>query len=234
VRAFERLLSATARRVLAWSGRHAEPSRRPWVDALGGELELVEGGPARLLWALGGLSIVCSTRRTTLTRIWRSLPGPLRIGVFGIALAVVGVVAIVWSNVIVPSHESDDEYTTWYLVGYLVLFAYFGASGFLAARTGSSIRDAALTGAITAVISIGIALVTFIVIDNLFLDVVMQQPDKANGFAHSGMTSQRDYVNQGNFALPVVLLTVASIGAGCGLFGGLLAHLLGRRRAAAV
>src|SRR5215467_10011711 len=140
VRAFERLLSATARRVLAWSGRHAEPSRRPWVDALGGELELVQGGPARLLWALGGLSIVCSTRRTTLTRIWRSLPGPLRIGVFGIALAVVGVVAIVWSNVIVPSHESDDEYTTWYLVGYLVLFAYFGASGFLAAWTGSSIR----------------------------------------------------------------------------------------------
>ena len=167
-----------------------------------------------------------------MTRIWRSLPGTLRISAFGIALAAVGVVAIVWSNVIVPSHESDDEYTTWYLVGYLVLFAYFGASGFLAARAGSSIRDAALTGAVTAVVSIVIALVTFIVIDNLFLDVVMQQPDKAVGFAHSGLTSQRDYVNQGLLAGTVMVTVVlGTFGAAMGALGGLVRkRISGSRR----
>jgi hypothetical protein len=211
--------------VLAWSARHAEPARGPWIDALRGEIDLVQGGPDRLRWALGGLSIVCSTRRSTLTRIWRSLPAPLRFSVFGLALGGASVVAIVWSNVIVPSHESDDEYTAWYLVGYVALFAYFGLSGFLAARGGSSTASAVLTGAVTAAVSVAIILVTFIVIDNLFLAMVMQQPDKAYGFAHSGLASRRDYVNQGNLlGILTALPAVTAIGAGCGLAGGLLAR----------
>jgi hypothetical protein len=229
MRAFDRLLDAAARRVLAWSSRHADPSRSAWIDALRGELELVQGGPARLRWALGAISIVRSTRRSTLlTRIWRSLPAPLKFSVFGLALGVVSVVAIVWSNVIVPDHESDSEYGAWYLVGYLVLFAYWGLSGFLAARGGSSTGGAVLTGAVTAALSVAIILVTFAVVDNLFLSVVMQQPDKASGFAASGLASQRDYVNQGMvMAFVTALPTVAAIGAFCGLVGG----LLGRRRA---
>jgi hypothetical protein len=168
------------------------------------------------------------------SRIWHSLPAALRISVFGLALGVIGVVAIVWSNVIVPSHESDSGYAVWYLVGYLGLFAYFGASGFLAARGGASTAGAVLTGAVTAVVSIGIALVTFVVIDNVFLDVVMQQPDKAYGFAHSGLTSARDYVNRGNLPGFVTIMPMAAaVGAACGLVGGLLGHRLGPRRAAA-
>ncbi|HEY4025093.1 MAG TPA: hypothetical protein VGO86_01580 [Candidatus Dormibacteraeota bacterium] len=232
-KAFDRAFDAAAHRVLAWSGRHAEPSNAPWIDALRGELEQVEGGPARLVWALGGLSIVCSTRSNTLTRIWRSLPAPLRISAYGLALGAVMVVAIIWSIVIAPSHESDSEYAAGYLVGYLVLFAYFGLSGFLVARGGSSMGRAVLTGAATAVVGIGMALVTFIIIDNLFLDVVMQQPDKAYGFAHSGLASARDYVNQGNvLGFVTAMPMAAAIGAGCGLVGGLLAHRLGFRHAA--
>ena len=170
-----------------------------------------------------------------MSRIWRSLPGLLGTSVYGLALGAVLVVLIVWSNVIVPSHQSDDEYTAWYLVGYLGLFAYFGLSGFLAARGGSPIGRAVVTGAVTGVVSIGMALVVFVVIDNVFLDVVMQQPDKAYGFVHSGLTSARDYVNQGNLlGFATVMPMVAAIGAGCGLAGGLLRRRLGPSRAAAV
>lgn len=223
MRTLDRLLDGAADRVLDWSARHAAPDHpAEWVAALRGELALVQGGADRLLWALGGISIVCSTRRTTLTRTWRSLPAPLRVSAFGLALAVAMVIAIVWSNVIVPDHESDDEYTGWYLVFYLALFAYFGLSGYLAARGGSSIRVAMLTGAVTALLSVGIALVTFTVIDNLFLSIVMTQPDKAAGFARSGMISQRDYVNQGVSAIFAVLPVVSGIGALLGLVGGSL------------
>lgn len=233
MRQFDRRLDGAARRVLAWAGRHIEPSRAPWIDALSVELEHVEGGAGhRLLWALGALSIVCSTRRTAVTSIWRSLPGPLRISAFGLALGVAGVVAIVWSNVVAPSHESDGEYGAWYLVGYLGLFAYFGLSGFLAARGGSSIGGATLTGSVTAVVSVGMAMLTFVVVDNLFLDVVMQQPDKAYGFAHSGVHSPRDYVNHGLLlGIVTALPVVAAIGAGLGTVGGLLATRLSRHRA---
>jgi hypothetical protein len=231
VRAFDRLLDAAARRILAWSARHAEPSGSPWIDALRGELELVQGGPARLRWALGGISIALSTRRNTLTSVWRSLPAPLRISFFGLALGAVSVVAIVWSNVIVPSHESDDEYTGWYLVAYLVLFGYFGLSGFLAERGGSTMAVAVLTGAVTALLSVGIIMVTFLVVDNLFLSVVMQQPDKAYGFAHSGLANPRDYVNQGMvMGIVTALPGATSIGAACGLVGGLLAQRFDARR----
>lgn len=234
MRRLERLIDGASDRVLAWAARHAEPARVPWIEAVHGELELVDGAPARLLWALGGLSVVCSTRRSTVTRFWRSLPAPIRFSLFGVTLAVALVIAVVWSNVIVPSHESDDEYTGWYLAFYLGLFAYFGVSGFLAARGGASRGGATLTGLVTAVIGVGVTLVTFVVIDNLFLDVVMQQPDKAAGFAHSGLTSAREYVNQGNLlGFVTVMPVVAAIGAGFGLAGGLLAQRLDPGPAAA-
>ena len=231
----DRLMNAAADGVLAWSARHAEPADAPWIDALRGELELVDGGPARLLWALGSLSVVGTTRRSIVSRIWRSLPAALRFSLFGLALGVIGTISVVWSNVIVPSHESDDEYQGLYLVLYLGLLVYFAASGFVAARLGSSIRDASLTGLVTAVIGVGMVLVTFAVIDNVFLDVVMQQPDKAYGYAHSGLSSARDYVNQGmlmGFVTAIPL--VAAVGAACGLAGGLLGQLVAVRRASVV
>lgn len=52
------MLDAAARRLLAWSWDHAEPDRRPWIEGMRSELEVVEGGRARLLWALGVLPVV--------------------------------------------------------------------------------------------------------------------------------------------------------------------------------
>jgi hypothetical protein len=146
----------------------------------------------------------------------------LKTSAFGLVLGAILIVLIVWSNVIVPSHESDDEYTAWYAAFYLGLFAYFGLAGSLAGGRPPKFGRSAWTGATTALLSVGIALLTFIVIDNLFLDTVMTQPDKMAGFAASGMTDARDYVNQSNAAIVVVLPVIMSIGAVFGVLGSVI------------
>jgi hypothetical protein len=219
----DRALAAAAGAVLAWSAGQAEPSRREWIDALRGELEVVDGGLARLLWALGGLSLAYTVRRTTVT--------VLRTSAFGLALGAVLMVGIIWSNVIVPSHESDDEYTAWYVVFYLGLLVYFFVAGLLSSGRPTWPASGALTGAVTAVVFVIIVMGTFIVVDNLFLDTVMTQPDKLNGFQHSGMTSQRDYVNQGlGPGIVLLLVVLGGFGAMFGLIGGLVRQRLHSRR----
>jgi hypothetical protein len=56
------------------------------------------------------------------------------------------------------------------------------------------------------------------------------------GFKHSGLTSERDYVNQGNLTvLPVALLVLGGVGSACGALGGLARkHLAERRTGAAL
>jgi hypothetical protein len=209
----DRLASTAARRVVEWCERYAEPARRPWLEALRAELGTIESGPAQLRWALGSLALV---------RIPPRRNDVLKSSLFGLVLGVILMVVIVWSNVIVPSHESDDEYGAWYLAFYLGLFVYFGIAGSLASgRRRPTFGRSALTGAATALLSVGIALLTFIVIDNLFLDIVMTQPDKMAGFANSGLSDARDYVNQGNLLAVVIALPVTMlIGAAFGALGG--------------
>ncbi|HYW24103.1 MAG TPA: hypothetical protein VE953_08045 [Terriglobales bacterium] len=229
----DRLLERAADAVLAWSARGVEPARLAWIEALRGELAHVEGAPARLSWALGALSLACIARRRSLSRPWYSWPALMRTSGFGLVLSAVLVAGIVWSNVVVPSHESDSEYTTWYAVFYAGLLVYFFVAGLVVAGRPASIPLAAVTGAVTAVLVALIVLVTFVVIDNLFLSVVMQQPDKASGFAHSGLTSQRDYVNNGNLeALLLVPALLGALGAGLGALGGLVRTRVGRREPA--
>jgi len=222
-----RLIAAAAHSLLVWSARRAYPSERVWIEALRGELEVVEEGLAQLLWALGGLSLISSARRRTLTRPWYSWPALLRSSSFGLVLSAVLVIGIVWSNVIVPGHESDDEYTAWYVAFYLGLLVYFAVAGMVASSARNRLASSAWAGALTAMLVLVVVTVTFIVIDNLFLDVVMQQPDKANGFRQSALTSERDYVNQGNFAVFVLLPIFGAFGAAFGALGGLIRKQIG-------
>jgi hypothetical protein len=163
-------------------------------------------------------------------RVGRTTSTLLRLSAFGLVLGVVSLVGIVWSNVVVPSHESDSEYAVWYLVFYVGLLFYFSAAGLYAARGKTPVASGALAGLASAVTFAVIALTTFIVIDNLFLDIVMTQPDKLDGFRHSGLQSAREYVNQGNgMAVVTALPLMAVVGAGCGAMGGLLRLRLFRR-----
>lgn len=231
LRLADRLLARAADALLAWSARRMEPAGRDWIEAVRGELSEVEGGGlARLRWSLGGLALTCIARRSALNRTWHSWPALLRTSAFGLALSAVLMVGVVWSNVVVPSHESDDEYGVWYLVFYVGLLVYFFVAGLVVAGRPASVVRGAVTGAVTAVLVALLTLVTFAVIDNLFLDVVMQQPDKAYSFAHSGMTSQRDFVNSGLVqGLVFVPLVLGGFGAAFGALGGAVRRSLERR-----
>jgi MFS family permease len=138
--------------------------------------------------------------------------------VFGLALGIVMSVAVILTNVVFPNEESDSEYGLLYAVVYLGLLALFGVGGYLASKSTHSLRSGAVGGAVTALLSIGLTMLTFIIIDNLFLDIVSQQPDKLWGFQHQQtFHTMRGYVNDGLlrgvlYVLPVMTLLGALLG----------------------
>src|SRR5262249_53486485 len=88
-------------------------------------------------------------------------------------------VVVVLTNVVFPSpNESDDEYTAWYIVLYLGLFLLFAVGGAVNSERARPLRSGAVGGVATALIVVGMVLLTFAVVDNLFLGIVSQQIDK--------------------------------------------------------
>ena len=130
-------------------------------------------------------------------------------------------VLIVLSNVVFPSRIDDDG--PWVALGYVSVFLALAITGVLAARTGRGAWAVAAAGALAGVL-IGVLTVgTFLVVDNVFLDIVAQQQTKIDGFAHSGATSMRAYINA-NLIGPGVVLPVffGVAGAGFASFAGFL------------
>jgi hypothetical protein len=138
-------------------------------------------------------------------------------------------VLVVLTNVVYPTpNESDDEYTGWYIVLYLGLFLLFAIGGALNSERAHPLRSGALGGAGAALIMITMIMLTFVVVDNLFLDIVSQQIDKINTFrAQTTYTSMRDFINSGLLrGLLVVLPVVAVAGATLGALASLLRQRL--------
>lgn len=144
----------------------------------------------------------------------------MRSYIYGLVLGLFLMVNIVWTTVLFPTFESDDEYTGTYLLIYGLVFLFFVVSGLLASRKSKRIEDGLRVGAITALITIVIVTLTFLVVDNVFLDIVSKQPDKIYGFAHSGFSTMRDYINSGFLrGLFTVIPAFGVIGAVCGAIG---------------
>jgi hypothetical protein len=106
-----------------------------------------------------------------------------------------------------------------------VVFASLAVTGVLASRTAASLRGPALAGAIAGTLIGALTIGTFLVIDNVFLDIISQQQSKIDGMARSGQTSMRDFVNQ-SLRSGVVFFTVflALAGAGLAAFSGSMAR----------
>ncbi len=128
---------------------------------------------------------------------------------------------IVLSNVVFPSRGDDDAASV--LISYLCIFAALFATGMLAARDGTGRKGLVLAGLIAGTMIGALTVATFAVVDNVWLDIVSQQQMKIDGFAHSGATSMRGYINDGLLGA-AVFLTVAlgAFGAGLSLLGGLV------------
>jgi hypothetical protein len=135
---------------------------------------------------------------------------------------------VVLTNVVFPTaNESDDEYTSWYIVLYLGLFLLFALGGAIDSDRAHPIRSGVIGGAGASLIIVAMVMLTFVVIDNLFLDIVSHQIDKINAFrAQNTFTNMRDYINDGLLRGAVVVLPVVAVAGGV---LGAIASLLRRR-----
>ena len=61
--ALDRMAKAAARRLLAWVAQRVDPTRQTWLDALRAELDMIDGGIAQFVWAVGGLRLLWLDRR---------------------------------------------------------------------------------------------------------------------------------------------------------------------------
>jgi hypothetical protein len=130
-------------------------------------------------------------------------------------------VEILLSNVVFPSPSDDD--TAAVVVSYLCVFGALVLVGVLAARVGASPRGLVLAGLAAGLVIGLMTIASFIVVDNVWLNVVSQQPQKAQGFAGSGATSMRSYINHGLIG-PGVFFTLVfgTLGAMLSPIGGLM------------
>jgi hypothetical protein len=126
---------------------------------------------------------------------------------------------VVRSNVVFPSKADNDTVSV--LVAYLCIFAALFLIGALAGRSEASRKGQALAGLIAGLMIGALTIATFAVVDNVWLNIVSQQQTKIDGFAHSGASSMRDYINSG-LAGGAVFLSVA-----LGIFGAALSLLGG-------
>jgi hypothetical protein len=128
-------------------------------------------------------------------------------------------VEILLTNVVFPSKTDDDLLTV--LISYLCVFAALFGTGMLAASGGAGRTGQLLAGLLAGAMLGALTIATFAVVDNVWLDVVGQQPGKIAGFAHSGAASMRQYINHGLIG-GAVFLTVALglVGAALSLLGG--------------
>ncbi|HVT15983.1 MAG TPA: permease prefix domain 2-containing transporter [Thermoanaerobaculia bacterium] len=158
--------------------------------------------------------------------VWLMIPHDrrvtnVRIGAFAGAAMSIGVV---FTNVLFPSAETETPLI--YAIGWGSVGVLFAVAGFLAWNRTERLGAAFNAGAVVALVSMASVMVTFAVVDNVFLDIVSRQPEKIFGLQHSGYRSMRAYINVGvlrGFLLALPILTLA--GALCGAIGGVFARL---------
>jgi len=59
----DRMATLAALRLLAWVDKQVDPAQQLWLEALRAELAAIDGGMARLVWAVGGLRLIWFERR---------------------------------------------------------------------------------------------------------------------------------------------------------------------------
>jgi hypothetical protein len=112
-------------------------------------------------------------------------------------------------------------------VTYLAVFVALGGIGVLAGRCGAARRVQVLAGVVAGAAIGALTVVSFAVVDNIWLGTVSRQPQKIDGFAHSGATSMRAYINH-DLIGPAIFAVVAFgiVGAIMGAIGGMVGERL--------
>jgi hypothetical protein len=214
---------------------------RSWRDRYGDELtELIEEvrtdhSRANIAWDIFRGAITAHlTGRHGMRRFW-SDPA-LRRGFYdGLLIAAFGAIIIVYSNVLAPpganESDSDPEYRIQYLVLLAVLGTMFVAVGLRGRLRGTSPGAGVRAGVVAGVLLAVLVTLTFVAVNNIFLETVSQQHDKRLAFAASGWTSMRAYLTVTQLKSAVILVPLTALaGATAGLVGALLAPFWTRLR----
>lgn len=152
----------------------------------------------------------------------------------GLFLGLLACGLILWTEVLFPNSDPYSALGLSYPVSLGVLVLFLALVGLLASRQHKRLLSGTRAGAITALLGVGIAILTFFVVDNVWLDVVSHQVDKISGFQHSTYHSMRDYINAGLlWGVVTVLPVMAAVGAVCGTLGAALQKLTNFKRSGA-
>lgn len=149
----------------------------------------------------------------------------------GLLLGGVFLVTIVVTNIVAPHAFPDDRTTipfAWGLIAFVLLL-----SGYRASRRSRTLTAAIRAGAAVSVIGFIIAMVTFLVIDNIFLNIVSQQSDKIWNFQHSTFPTMQAMINHDLFFGLLIGIPMSAVFGGiCGAAGSFFASISQNRKVA--
>lgn len=146
---------------------------------------------------------------------------------YGLTLGAILSTLIVLSNVIFPSNDPDSS--PMMLLSMLVIGAFIVGSSYHATIKSKNKRVAIKIGIITSVLGFSISMLTFLVMDNLFLDIVSKQSDKILGFAKSNASSMQAFINLGLLRGFLIGLPASAVfGSVCGYIGLKLSQRISR------
>jgi hypothetical protein len=147
----------------------------------------------------------------------------------GLLLGLVMAVGVVVTNVLLPlAHVELVEDPLAEVLQWAVVVTTIVGAGWSRRRAG--LGAAVRAGGIVAFHSFGIVMLTFLVVDNVFLDLVSQQPEKQRLLHESGYQSMRVAVTIAQLRALITVLPILSVlGALAGGIGGLLPGARNRR-----
>lgn len=150
----------------------------------------------------------------------------LRRGAYdGVVIAGVLAVVVVLTNVVFPSgpneSDSDPEYRVPFVAGLALLALLLLAIGARARRRSDTMLAGLKGGGAAGFVIAVLVTLTFLAVNNLFLDIVSQQHDKRVTFADSGWSSMRAYLSVRQLKGAVFVVPIATLtGAVLGFLGG--------------
>lgn len=152
----------------------------------------------------------------------------VRVGVVsGIVLGAVASAGFAYSNLGPSSGSPTSDNAAAVLFGYAVLALVFLAYGFVCRTRQLSVKQCAIAGAVTGLVTLVIVACAMAAINNLWLSTVARQPDKIDGLAHSHVFHTiRAYLN-GQLALGLVVLPPI-VASGCALLTAIGGYLVRR------
>ena len=114
-----------------------------------------------------------------------------------LAAGLIPAVAFTLHDLVFQLPDTEHEASLGFFLTAGALLLVWGFSGYFAARSRGAAGAACIKlGAIAGALSVGVLWLTYMLLNNLFLDRMSYEPDRIRAFQESGYASMRAYINQ--------------------------------------